>query len=54
MRQGGNGQIRDFFRKLDIENTPIVTLYSTKGATHYREKLKERVDKIMSDRKSVV
>lgn len=48
MRQGGNGQIRDFFRKLGIENSPIVVLYNTKGACHYRERLKERVDKIMS------
>ncbi len=47
MRQGGNDQIRDFFRKLEIHNSPIATLYSTKGASHYREKLKERVDKIM-------
>jgi C-terminal processing protease CtpA/Prc len=47
MRQGGNDQIRDFFRKLEIHNSPISTLYSTKGASHYREKLKERVEKIM-------
>ena len=47
MRQGGNQQIRDFFRKLEIHNSPIVTLYNTKGASHYREHLKDRVDKIL-------
>jgi hypothetical protein len=48
MRQGGNGQIREFFDSLQIGNSPVQTLYRTKGASHYREKLKERVDKIMS------
>ncbi len=48
MRQGGNDQIRRFFRKLEIENSPIQLLYCTKGAQHYRERLKERVDKILS------
>eukprot|EP01038_Epipyxis_sp_PR26KG_P007903 gene7903-10728_t len=48
MRQGGNDQIRKFFAKLEIENSPIQILYCTKGANHYRERLKERVDKIMS------
>jgi len=48
MRQGGNTQIRDFFKRLQIENSPITTLYSTKGATHYRSKLKERVQKVLS------
>lgn len=48
MRQGGNGQIRRFFKKLEIDNSPIHLLYCTKGAEHYREKLKERVEKIMS------
>ena len=35
-------------RRLQIENSPITTLYSTKGATHYRNKLKERVEKVLS------
>lgn len=48
MKQGGNAQIRRFFHKLSIDNNPIQHLYCTKGAEHYREKLKERVDKIMS------
>ena len=48
MRQGGNEQIKKFFRKLEIENSPISTLYCSKGASHYRERLKEKVDKIMA------
>lgn len=48
MRQGGNGQIRRFFKKLEIEHAIIQTLYHTKAAEHYREKLKERVESIMS------
>ena len=46
MRQGGNGQIREFYKKLQIENSPITILYSTKGASHYRDRLKERADKV--------
>ena len=48
MRQGGNGQIREFYKKLQIENSPITILYSTKGANHYRDRLKERADKVIS------
>lgn len=48
MRQGGNEQIKRFFRKLEIENSPIQALYCSKGANHYRERLKEKVGKIMS------
>lgn len=48
MRQGGNAQIRRFFKKLEIDQLPIQLLYCTKAADHYREKLKERVDAIMS------
>lgn len=48
MRQGGNQQIRRFFQKIEIENSPVQTLYCTKGASHYRERLRERVEKIMS------
>jgi uncharacterized protein (DUF697 family) len=48
MVQGGNGQIKRFFQKLGLENVPIQTLYTTKGAAHYREKLKERVQRILS------
>ena len=46
MRQGGNGQIREFYKKLQIENSPITILYSTKGADHYRDRLRERADKV--------
>lgn len=46
MRQGGNGQIREFYQKLQIENSPITILYSTKGASHYRDRLKERSEKV--------
>jgi hypothetical protein len=48
MRQGGNGQIREFYKKLQLENSPIPILYSTKGANHYRERLRERAEKIIS------
>lgn len=48
MKQGGNAQIRRFFKRLEIENSPLQTLYCTKAAEHYREKLKERVDKVLS------
>jgi hypothetical protein len=48
VKQGGNDQIKRFFRKLEIENSPIQTLYCSKGANHYRERLKERVAKILS------
>jgi hypothetical protein len=48
VRQGGNEQIKKFFRKLEIENSPIQTLYCSKGANHYRERLKERVNQIMA------
>lgn len=48
MKQGGNSQIRRFFKKLEIENSPLQTLYCTKAAEHYREKLRERVDKILA------
>lgn len=47
MKQGGNGQIRTFFKKLEIENSPVQILYCTKGASLYRDKLKERVEKII-------
>lgn len=48
MRQGGNTQIMRFFQKIEIENSPIQTLYCTKAARHYRERLRDRVDKILS------
>lgn len=48
MRQGGNSQIRRFFSKLEIGKEPIQSLYCSKAAVHYREKLKERVSKIMN------
>jgi hypothetical protein len=48
MRQGGNAQLRDFFQKLQIDNSTVEVLYTTKAATHYREKLKERVDLVLS------
>lgn len=48
MRQSGNAQIREFFCKMQIENSPIETLYRSKAAAHYREKLKERAEKVLS------
>ena len=30
MRQGGNGQVRNFFSKIEIVNSPVQTLYCTK------------------------
>jgi hypothetical protein len=48
IRHGGNGQIRDFFKKLKIENSPINVLYTTKAASLYRERLKTKVEKILS------
>lgn len=48
MKQGGNAQIRRFFKRLEIDNSPLQTLYCTKAAEHYREKLRERVDKVLS------
>lgn len=48
MKQGGNSQIRRFFKRLEIDNSPLQTLYCTKAAEHYREKLRERVDKVLS------
>jgi ADP-ribosylation factor GTPase-activating protein 1 len=48
MRQGGNSQIRSFFAKMNIENSPIETLYRTKAAKYYREKLKERAEKVIT------
>lgn len=48
MRQGGNHQLRDFFKKLEIDNSPIEILYQTKAAAHYKEKLKERVQLVLS------
>lgn len=48
MRQGGNGQIKRFFKRLEVFNSHIQELYSSRGADHYRKKLEERVDKITS------
>lgn len=48
MKYGGNGQIHDYFKKLNLENSSIEVLYLTKGVALYREKLKERVEKILS------
>lgn len=48
MRQGGNQQIRNFFAKMNVENSPVETLYRTKAAAYYREKLKERVQKVLA------
>ena len=48
MKQGGNKPIRDFFSKMQIENSPIVLLYRSKAATHYREHLKEHAEKVIA------
>ena len=49
MRQGGNDQIRRFFRKLDMDTSgSINSIYCSKAADHYRLRLKERVAKILS------
>lgn len=48
MRQGGNAQIRDFFAKINEESNSIIQLYNSKGASHYRASLKDRVSKILS------
>ena len=48
MRQGGNGQIKRYFRKMEIDQSTIYTLYASKVSDHYRQLLKERVLKVMS------
>lgn len=48
MRQGGNGQIKRFFRRLEVTSSNIHHLYNSREAEHYRQKLEERVDKICS------
>eukprot|EP01031_Cornospumella_fuschlensis_P025622 gene25622-30942_t len=48
MRQGGNGQIKRFFKKMEIAAPSLQELYSSRGAEHYRQKLLERVDRIMA------
>jgi hypothetical protein len=49
MIQGGNGQIHRFFQKLDpsLLSLSIPFLYTGKGANHYREKLKEKAEKVL-------
>lgn len=48
MRQGGNGQIKRYFRKMEIDQSTIYTLYASKVSDHYRQLLKERVLKVLS------
>lgn len=48
LKFGGNGQILDYFKRLNVENLAINHLYLTKAASHYRQRLKERVEKIMT------
>lgn len=48
MRQGGNGQIKRYFRKMEIDQSTIYTLYASKVSDHYRQLLKERVAKVLS------
>lgn len=50
MRQGGNGQIKDFFDKIDLvyQNNHITSIYSTEGASFYRHRLKDRVDQVLA------
>lgn len=48
MRQGGNGQIKRYFRKMETDQSTIYTLYASKVSDHYRQLLKERVLKVLS------
>lgn len=49
MRQGGNGQIKTFFRRAEVVvSSAIHLLYNSPAAAHYRKKLEERVDKILT------
>ncbi len=48
MEEGGNGQLKDFFAQLNISGSSLDKLYLSKGAGHYRLRLKERVQKILS------
>lgn len=49
MKQGGNGQLKSFFSQLNLENSPISSLYITKGAYIYRKLLVEKVDSIFAN-----
>jgi hypothetical protein len=48
MRQGGNWQLREYFRRIKADHLPIVQLYDSKGAEYYREQLKLRVSKVLA------
>ena len=50
LRQGGNQSIRDYFTLMGVnkEKVSIVELYRSEAALHYRERLRERVDHILS------
>jgi hypothetical protein len=48
MRQGGNWQLREYFRCIKADQLPFTQLYESKGAIHYREQLKSRVQKVLS------
>jgi hypothetical protein len=48
MRQGGNWQLREYFRCIKADQLPFTQLYESKGAIHYREQLKLRVQKVLS------
>ena len=48
MKQGGNGQLQDFLRKLRIDITPQLTAYMSNVADRYRLLLKDRVSKIVA------
>ena len=47
MKHGGNDQIKEFFRKLDLDTKtiPISTLYNSKAAGFYRQCIKDRSQK---------
>ena len=50
MRQGGNGQMQDFFQRLELDKDSSSTKnkYMTKGAIQYRQFLKDRVTQILN------
>ena len=49
LRQGGNQRIRDYFKQLNVEGSSTISLYQSEAASHYRERLRERVKHILSN-----
>ncbi len=48
MKQGGNGQIQRFFERMEFRNKAISEVYCSEAAESYRQKLSEKVKKIIS------